>query len=240
MEGFVYMILNVKNNKMYIGSTVDYEKRYRAHINGLRGCYHDNKKMEQEFHEFGEESFVFRILCTTESEEERFGIEASIIQKLKTYKHGYNLSVDGRGRYLISYETREKMRYNSLGKRNPFYGRKHTDETKKLLSEYASTRTGEKNSFYGKTHSKETLKKISDSFNKLKESGWENPQKGVPKTAEAVYKNMMAQPTRKSVHAEGKEYPSISACARDLGVANATVRKRIKSNKFPNYFHIND
>lgn len=240
MEGFVYMVLNVKNNKMYIGSTVNYEKRYRSHINGLRGLYHDNKKMEKEFHEFGEESFKFRVLCVTKSKEERFGIEESIIQTLKTYEHGYNLTMDGRGKYILSDETREKMRNNTLGESNPFYGKKHTEETRKILSQHASKRTGEKNSFYGRTHSKETLEKISDSFNKLKESGWESPQKGVPKSAEAIHNNLMAQPKRKTVHAEGTVYPSISACARDLGVVNTTVKNRIKSDKYPDYYFIND
>lgn len=225
---------------MYIGSTVNYEKRYRSHINGLRGLYHDNKVLEHEFHEFGEENFVFRILCSTNSEEERFDIEASIIQKLKTYVHGYNLTVDGRGKYIISNKTREKMRFNVLGKKNPFYGKRHTEETRKTLSQHASEREGEKNPFYGKTHSKESLEKMADSFNKLKESGWKNPQKGVPKSTEAVHNNMMAQPTRKPVHAEGKIYPSVSACAKELGVARNTINNRIKNDKFPNYFYIND
>lgn len=46
-----------------------------------------------------------------------------------------------------------------LGNSNPFYGKKHTEETKKTISNKAIQRdiSGEKNPFYGKTHSEETL-----------------------------------------------------------------------------------
>ena len=131
------------------------------------------------------------------------------------------------------------MRENTTGERNPFYGKKHTDETRELLSQLASRRyKGENNPFYGKTHYKETLERIAESFNKLKESGWVNPQKGVPKTPEAVRNNMMAQPKRRKVHAEGRSYPSISACARDLGVVNTTVKNRINNDNFPDYYYL--
>lgn len=238
MEGFVYMILNKKNNKMYIGSTVDQEKRFRSHLNGLRGNYHDNRKLQQAFDESGEENFTFRVLCETNSAEERFQLEADIIQSLKTYLNGYNLTVDGRGKYIVSNETREKMKMNATGESNPFYGKTHSEETRELLSNLASERTGEKNHFYGKKHTKETLGKIADSFNKLKESGWKNPQKGVSKSPEAVHNNMMAQSKRKEVHAEGNNYPSMAACARDLKVVHTTVKNRINSDNFPDYYYL--
>jgi hypothetical protein len=41
----------------------------------------------------------------------------------------------------------------------PFLGKKHTEESKRKMSE---ANKGEKNSFYGKTHSEETKKKISE------------------------------------------------------------------------------
>ena len=61
---------------MYIGSTVDYEKRLRSHINGLKGGYHDNRKIQEDFEEFGEDAFKFSVLCETNSEDERFEIES--------------------------------------------------------------------------------------------------------------------------------------------------------------------
>lgn len=45
-------------------------------------------------------------------------------------------------------------------KENAFFGRSHSEEAKKSMSEKAKTRTKEKNSFYKKSHSSEALEKI--------------------------------------------------------------------------------
>jgi len=47
-----------------------------------------------------------------------------------------------------------------VGKKNPFYGKSHSKETKKILSEKCG-KSGKDNGFYGKTHSKETRQKMS-------------------------------------------------------------------------------
>jgi len=49
------------------------------------------------------------------------------------------------------------------GENNPFYGKTHSDETKKMLYKKASERVGEQNPFYGKHHSEETKSAISKS-----------------------------------------------------------------------------
>jgi group I intron endonuclease len=80
-------------------------------------------------------------------------------------------------------ETIEKMRKNSnfngvrkFGESNPFFGKKHNEETKKLLSEkkkgkklskehrlkFCDNINGERNPFYGKKHSIETKQKIRE------------------------------------------------------------------------------
>ena len=238
--GYVYLIKNIKNNKIYVGSTVEVEKRMRSHRNGLVGGYHDNWKLQKDFDLYGDSVFEYMLLHETNVDEERYFIEADIIEQLRTYEYGYNLSVDGRGMYILTDDTREKMRKNTIGKNNPFYGRKHSEETKRMLSEKASKRVGYKNPFYGKTHSQKSIDKMNKSFQKLKDSGWVNPQKGIPKSDEAKRNNALAQPKRKSVYAEGKKYMSISECAKDIGVVRATVRNRINSNKYPNYYYIND
>jgi group I intron endonuclease len=50
------------------------------------------------------------------------------------------------------------------GEGNPFYGKHHSDETKKKISDSLKGKyKGEKHPFYGKHHSKESLQKISNS-----------------------------------------------------------------------------
>lgn len=55
-----------------------------------------------------------------------------------------------------------RVRGVKKGKDNPFYGKKHSDETKEKLSKKMSGRyDGENNPFYGKKHTKKTRKKMS-------------------------------------------------------------------------------
>ena len=52
---------------------------------------------------------------------------------------------------------------SKCGEENPFYGKKHSEETKLAHSVYMRGRyVGEENSFYGKKHSEETKKVISN------------------------------------------------------------------------------
>lgn len=60
-------------------------------------------------------------------------------------------------------ESRKKISNALKGKNHPFYGKHHSKETCKKISEMAKARVGELNSFYGKHHSKETKAKMSKS-----------------------------------------------------------------------------
>lgn len=65
------------------------------------------------------------------------------------------------------HHIKDKIRYSNimreavLGEKNGFYGKHHTEETKKKMSEKAKLRTGERNSFYGKHHTEESRMKMS-------------------------------------------------------------------------------
>jgi len=67
-----------------------------------------------------------------------------------------NLTDGGEGMsgHVPSEDTKNLKRILSTGK-------KHTEKTKKILSEYASNRTGDKNPFYGKKHSEELKRNFS-------------------------------------------------------------------------------
>ena len=66
----------------------------------------------------------------------------------------------------ISESTRRAMSKAKQGKNNPFYGRKHSEESlrkmSKSLRKMSKNNSGENNPLYGRKHSEETKRKMSE------------------------------------------------------------------------------
>lgn len=89
----IYKILNTKNSKLYIGSSVNIDKREYKHFWMLEKNIHDNQYLQNSFNKDGKESFLFEVLeyCNEESLIDR---ENFYINKFKSNKSefGYNLA----------------------------------------------------------------------------------------------------------------------------------------------------
>lgn len=251
----VYKIVNKQNGRAYIGSTVNVEERFSRHRRDLRSGNHHCIYLQRAWDKYGEDSFTFEVVKHGESESEVRKMEEEYLEK--EYDSLYNTSKKSTGGDLITYHPERerivkrikeasKARYSTMsseerrrvyarpGKLNPNYGRRHTEETKrkiseankgnqyakgakrseearKKLSELASSRTGEKNPFFGKTHSEETKKKLAEA-NRGK-----------------------LPPNIKPVSIDGCVYESASSAARAIGCVTATILNRIKSEKYPTY-----
>lgn len=106
-----------------------------------------------------------RKVYTDLTEEEAFNKE---IELIKYYRENSNFRLTnqtegGEGHAFQSGELNPRFGKGDelVGEKNPFYGQKHNERVRKILSRYASEKTGEKNPFYGRKHSEETKKKIS-------------------------------------------------------------------------------
>ncbi|MGY5190388.1 UNVERIFIED_CONTAM: endonuclease, partial [Bacillus amyloliquefaciens DSM 7 = ATCC 23350] len=58
----VYKITNVKNGKVYIGSSSDSDKRKRDHLNLLRRGVHHNRPLYEEYNSVGEKACEFEVI----------------------------------------------------------------------------------------------------------------------------------------------------------------------------------
>jgi len=58
----IYKITCLKNNKIYVGSSVDYRDRIRSHFNSLKKGNHKNAHLQSAFSLYGINSFVHELL----------------------------------------------------------------------------------------------------------------------------------------------------------------------------------
>ena len=62
----IYRIRNLTNNKFYIGSAVNLNKRKNQHFHYLRNNKHHNKPLQNSWNKHGSDVFKFTILCNCE------------------------------------------------------------------------------------------------------------------------------------------------------------------------------
>lgn len=213
----VYRIVNMTNEKFYVGRTKDIIKRIKTHYYQLKNNKHHSMHLQNSWNKYGEANFRLEIIIFSDDPSYLMEIEQSLIDKYYDKKVLYNVSKlskdggdiisyhpkledikkkhskNGKKRYEeMSDEEKMKLSENMKGENNPMYGkthdenvrkkiskilkdkyengeitphftgRKHSEETKKVLSEYAKQRVGDKNPFYNKSHSDESKRKLSE------------------------------------------------------------------------------
>lgn len=187
----IYMYINKVNGKRYVGKTIDFNRRYKEHLE-------DNKSLlERAINKYGIENFDIIILCKDiEDKEELNELEKYYIQYYNTLAndgYGYNLAIGGNGGDVTSQwsekrreEFRQKMSEITKGRPSHMkgkcgelhhqYGTHCTEQTKEKIRQANIGRKhteeelekmriaskGENNPMYGKHHSDETKQKISE------------------------------------------------------------------------------
>jgi group I intron endonuclease len=173
--GYIYMIKNKINNKIYIGQTVrSLEKRIHEYKKALLYNNFYNKHLLSSFKKYGFDNFEFSIIDTAETIDE---LNEKEINYIKLYNStnkniGYNQHSGGRNA-IPNEETLNKMSIAHKGKKQSKewvekripkagseeakkHGRPKTEEQKKYLSEISPK------FWQGKHRSDDTKRKIAE------------------------------------------------------------------------------
>jgi len=177
---FIYKITNTINKKLYIGKTTAQNpiNRWYRHLSIAKNKTTFNRAYQlvhKSINKYGKKNFTFEVIeeCSSEAlglDREKFWIDFYKTNVLKYGSvFGYNLTEggDGSSGFKHSKSARAKMsrdrKGTRLGEENTFFGKHHSEKSKKLISE----------NNMGKKHTQEAKDKISASMKGKKKSKYE-------------------------------------------------------------------
>ena len=137
MKG-IYQIRNIINNKIYIGSSIDIERRWRKHKERLNKKTHHSPYLQNAWEKYGENSFVFVIKEETQNDKELIILEQKWIDEKFTYLRecGYNArrQADSPLGTTWSLERKKEQSDRISGIKHPLYGKHLTERHKDKIS----------------------------------------------------------------------------------------------------------
>ena len=156
----VYLVTNTVNGKRYVGQTVrTLKQRWKEHIRDSKDI--SKTHFHNAIRKYGPENFLLKTLVWCKNTDEMDTKEKHYISSMKTLRpDGYNLTTGGDGSFGYKHTEKSLRKMRRIQKANPtlgMLGKKHSKETRELLSKLAYSRTPRK------PCSKETRAKISKS-----------------------------------------------------------------------------
>jgi group I intron endonuclease len=167
MKSGIYRIRNIRNGKLYIGSAVFIEQRWRNHKHALRLNKHHSLHLQASWNVYGENLFVFEIIEFVTDKTKLIEREQFWIDELKSSdkQFGYNVckiagSALGRKAseetktkrsqamkgHSVSIETRAKISKGNKGNKNCGSGKRKTVRTKEHAAAIGLANKGKKRS----------------------------------------------------------------------------------------------
>lgn len=134
----VYKIVNTKNGKFYIGSSVQIESRIFKHLAMLRKGIHNNGHMQSAFALYGEDAFDFALIEACD----RCELLAREQHHIDVLRPEYNIcQVAGNTLGVLHTDAaKAKMTAANMGNKR-MLGKSHSEETKEKLRVKAVIRT---------------------------------------------------------------------------------------------------
>jgi group I intron endonuclease len=208
----IYMIVNLMNNKRYIGQSTKLSLRWTKHRYMLNANIHPSKHLQAAWNKYGEKAFRFEILESNILLENLIEREKFYINLFKSNKRefGYNIRIASGSNAGIKYSSEivEKNRLAHLGI-------KHTEGAKKKMSKASKGKPKSiehrKNisiARKGKPNLKLRGRRLSDNaLNAARLANLGRPawNRGIPQSPEVKEKNRIAH-LGKSPHNKGKKF----------------------------------
>ena len=112
----VYMIKNVVNGKVYIGSTVTLKKRIKEHYGLLTTKKHHSVKLQRSWDKHGENNFIISVIEDNIITDEILLKEQYYIDFYLSYKNGYNILPIAGTSKGYKWSENKKKKYSELKK----------------------------------------------------------------------------------------------------------------------------
>lgn len=135
----IYLIKNIKNKKVYIGSAISLISRLSKHIHDLKNNKHHSIHLQNAWNKYGEDCFIFGIVEIIEDKNQLTIYEQKYMDKYMSFDQNYGYNVCPLAKNNLGCKHQRGLKEKSIrskGINNGFYGKKHTIDSLKKISEF--------------------------------------------------------------------------------------------------------
>lgn len=216
----IYKIINIVNNKFYVGSAVDLKRRKTRHFSELRNGKHNNRRLQAAWAKYGDQAFVFVVVEELPVDADLLAAENVWLKEHVGKDYCYNIGVDATAPHL-----------GMSGPLSPTWGMQHTDAAKARIGQASKARVQSaeekakrRATMRGKPQSAEVRAKISATLSGEGNFwyGKKRPDHGAKVSKSVAVTDVAGSTTT---------YPSIQALREALSIKPPTANRALKSGK---------